>query len=72
MNYGDFEYREIKGAPKFLKKLGIKPVFIPRQDGYLEHYAFLDQEGAEVFACGDLVQLAEEANKRKDDLPAKV
>ncbi len=71
-NYGDFEYHEIKNAPAFLKDLGIKPVFAPRQDGYLEHYAFLDKEGAEVFACGDLVQLVEEAKKRKRSLPSKV
>lgn len=71
-NYGDFEYKEIKNVPVFLKDLGIKPVFVPRQDGYLEHYAFLDEKGAEVFVCNNMVQLTEEAEERKKSLSSKV
>ena len=64
MTYEKFHYEEVKGAPEYLRELGIKPVFIPRQDGYLKHYAFLDKNESEVFACGELNQLVKEADRR--------
>jgi len=65
MAYGQFHYQEIKRAPEFLNDLGLKPVFIPRQDGCIEYYAFLNiKEDSEVFCCENLGQLVKEAEKR--------
>ena len=68
MAYRVYDYKEIKNAPEYLKKLEIKPVFCPRQDGCLEHYAFLNKEGAEIFVCGNLGQLVKEAEKGNKEL----
>ncbi|MBT4166100.1 hypothetical protein HOE04_03620 [archaeon] len=62
---GKFRYEEMKNAPEALRELGIKPVFVPRQDGYREHYAFLGIESdSEVYSCGDLMQLVGEGERR--------
>lgn len=63
MSYGKFHYEEIKNAPTYLKDLGIKPVFVPRQDGYREHYAFLDNNEATVYACSELSDLVKEGEE---------
>ncbi len=68
MAYGVYNYKEIEGAPEYLKELKIRAVFSPRQDGSLEHYAFLNEGGFEVYSCGDLEQLVKEAEKRKKEL----
>jgi len=61
----EFNYEEIKKAPEYLRELGLKPVFVPTQDGCNSYYAFLDvKDNSEVFVCRDLGQLVEEAEKR--------
>ncbi|MBT3404693.1 hypothetical protein HN832_02830 [archaeon] len=67
MDYREFEYEKLLGAPDFVRDdLGLQPVFIPRQDGSMEHYAFLDQDDSEVFNCSGLRQLVEEAERRRE------
>jgi len=72
MTYGKYHHLDVKAAPKFLGKLGIKPVYFPRQDGVLEHYAFLSKDGSVIFTCVDLEQLVKEADKMHKESKKKV
>ena len=65
MSYGEFSYQELKNAPEYLKALGLKAVYVPRQDGTLEHYAFLSlKDGSEMFVCGNLDDLVDEGKEK--------
>ena len=54
----------MKTYPKKLDGFGLTPVFVPRQEGYLEHYALLSKDGSESVVCGDLDSLVEVAEDR--------
>ena len=58
------KFEQIINAPPKLLEMGLRPVYVPRQDGYREHYAFLDKDDSEIFCCSDLQGLVEEGNKR--------
>ena len=64
MAYGKPIFQEMKRVPDALREIGIRPVFVPRQDGYREHYAFIDDSGAEIYVCSHLDQLVTEGDKR--------
>ena len=53
----------MKNYPNELKIMGITPVFFPRQDGLLEHYALLNKDETEIFSTFELSGLVAEANK---------
>lgn len=62
-----FEFTELKNAPAFLKDLGLRAVYVPRQDGWHEHYAFFDAESnEEMFSCNTIDGLVDEAGERKE------
>lgn len=67
MAYGEYTYQEMKNYPNELKLMGIKPVYFPRQDGLLEHYALLDKDEEKIFSSFDLSDVVEEANKRIEE-----
>lgn len=66
-----FITKTLRGAPEYLKELNLRPVFAPRQDGYREHYAFLDKDNCEVFSCSNLEGLVEYAREKKKELRLK-
>ena len=66
MSYGEFKYQIMKDYPEELNALGLTPVFVPKQDGYLPHYALLDKDQSEVYA-GDLVGLVGESTRRIEE-----
>ncbi len=61
------DYREIKGAPAYLGELGLKAIYVPRQDGWRAHVALWDVASeSEVFATNTLESLAREAESRRE------
>ena len=64
MAYREYRFQKLKGYPKELDNLGLTPVYFPRQDGLIEHYALLDAKESEIFCTGDLISLVKEADKR--------
>jgi hypothetical protein len=67
MAYGEYTYQKMKNYPKELDEMGITPVFFPRQDGLLEHYALLDKDEEKIFSSFDLSDLVTEADKMIKD-----
>jgi hypothetical protein len=63
MAYGEYTYQEMKNYPNELKLMGIKPVFFPRQDGLLAHYALLDKDEEKIFYSFELSDIVTQANK---------
>lgn len=67
MAYGEYTFQKMKNYPKELDVMGIIPVFFPRQDGLIEHYALLDKDETEIFSSFDLSDVVTQANKRIEE-----
>ena len=64
MGYGEYDYSILKNYPKELDDIGLTPIHVPKQDGYKEHYALLDNDKSEVFCTNSLSSLVNEADER--------
>ena len=64
------EYKEIERARKYLSGLGLRAVYVPRQDGWREHFALLDDEDFPVYAVNSALHLVKEIKDHRDKVRA--